>query len=160
MSDSLVITRLEALDIRFPTSRELDGSDAMNPDPDYSARVRDPAHRATRRLKGMASRSRSARGDEICVAAIEALAPLVVGADVDAAIRPTWAAFWRRLDGDSQFRWLGPEKGVMHMATAAVVNAVWDLGPSARASRSGSCSPGCRRSSSWRWSTSATSPTR
>lgn len=119
------ITRVEALDIRFPTSRTLAGSDAMNPDPDYSAaycilRTNVPG------LHGCGLAFTIGRGTEICVAAIEALAPTVLHLDLD-QIEMDLAGFWRRIVGESQIRWLGPEKGVVHLAAAAVVNAVWDL---------------------------------
>jgi L-fuconate dehydratase len=120
-----VITGLRVLDIRFPTSLSLDGSDAMNPDPDYSAAyviletdVPD--------LSGHGLTFTIGRGNEICVAAIEALRPLVVGQSLD-AIRADPAAFWRHITGDSQLRWIGPDKGAIHLATGAIVNAVWDL---------------------------------
>ena len=120
-----VITGLRVLDIRFPTSLSLDGSDAMNPDPDYSAAyviletdVPD--------LSGHGLTFTIGRGNEICVAAIEALRPLVVGQSLD-AIRADPAAFWRHITGDSQLRWIGPDKGAIHLATGAIVNAVWVL---------------------------------
>ncbi len=119
------ITAVEALDIRFPTSRSLDGSDAMNPDPDYSAAyviVRTDDEAAT----GHGFTFTIGRGNEICVAAIEALRPLVVGRSLE-DVFADMGAFWRSLVGDSQLRWIGPEKGAIHLATAAVVNAVWDL---------------------------------
>src|SRR6266516_3896095 len=119
------ITAVEALDIRFPTSRSLDGSDAMNPDPDYSAAyviVRTDDEVAT----GHGFTFTIGRGNEICVAAIEALRPLVVGRSLE-DVFADMGAFWRSLVGDSQLRWIGPEKGAIHLATAAVVNAVWDL---------------------------------
>jgi len=120
------ITGLDAFDIRFPTSRERDGSDAMNPDPDYSAayvilRTDHPAG-----LEGHGLTFTIGRGNELCVAAARALAPLVQGLTLE-EIKADMARFWRRLTGDSQLRWVGPEKGVIHLATAAVVNAVWDL---------------------------------
>jgi L-fuconate dehydratase len=118
------ITGVEALDIRFPTSRALDGSDAMNPDPDYSAAY--AIVRTDGELEGHGFTFTIGRGNEVCVAAIEALAPLVAGLrteDVFADMR----GFWRRVTGDSQLRWIGPEKGAVHLAAAAVVNAVWDL---------------------------------
>jgi len=122
---SATITAVEALDIRFPTSRSLDGSDAMNPDPDYSA-----AYAILRtddeELAGHGFTFTIGRGNEVCCAAIEALAPLVVGRSLD-GLFSDMGAFWRTITGDSQLRWLGPEKGVIHLATAAVVNAVWDL---------------------------------
>ena len=120
------ITALETVDVRFPTSRDLDGSDAMNPDPDYSAAYVVLRTDAGDGLEGHGFAFTIGRGTEVQVAAIDALAPFVVGLDLDEVLADT-AGLWRRLTGDSQLRWLGPEKGVMHMATAAVVNAVWDL---------------------------------
>ena len=120
------IAALETADIRFPTSRALDGSDAMNPDPDYSAAYVVLKTDAGDGLEGHGFAFTVGRGTEVQVAAIDALAPLVVGLDLDGVLADM-AGFWRRLVADSQLRWLGPEKGVIHMATAAVVNAVWDL---------------------------------
>lgn len=120
------ITRLIARDIRFPTSQSLDGSDAMNPDPDYSAAY---CVLETDRSDGLAGHGMTftiGRGNELCVHGIRALAPLVVGRTLE-SITADPAGFWRALAGDSQLRWVGPEKGVIHLATAAVVNAVWDL---------------------------------
>ena len=118
------ITGLRTLDVRFPTSRSLDGSDAMNPDPDYSAAyvILD----TDGPFKGHGLTFTIGRGNEICVAAIEALRPLVVGQDM-ARIAVDMAGFWRHVTGDSQLRWIGPDKGAIHLATGAVVNAVWDL---------------------------------
>src|SRR3954468_9556914 len=121
-----VIRELEVIDVRFPTSRSLDGSDAMNPDPDSSAAyviVRDDRGDG---LEGHGLTFTIGRGTEVVVAAVDALRPLVVGLDVD-EVEGDLGAFWRRLVGDSQLRWIGPEKGAIHLATAAVVNAVWDL---------------------------------
>ncbi len=118
------ITELVALDIRFPTSRTLDGSDAMNPDPDYSAAY--CVLRTDEGLEGHGFTFTIGRGNEVCVAAIEALAPLVRGRDAE-GLFDRMGAFWGHVTGDSQLRWIGPEKGVIHLATAAVVNAVWDL---------------------------------
>ena len=119
------ITDVVARDIRFPTSRALDGSDAMNPDPDYSAayvELRTDAHG----LEGNGLTFTIGRGNELCVAAIHALAPLVRGSSLE-SLAADMGAFWNRITGDSQLRWVGPEKGVIHLATAALVNAVWDL---------------------------------
>ena len=123
---SVRIVKAVTYDIRFPTSRSGAGSDAMNPDPDYSAayvtlETDDPAG-----LTGHGLTFTIGRGTEVCVAAIEALAPHVVGATVEELVADL-GGFWRRLVTDSQLRWLGPEKGVIHLATAAIVNAVWDL---------------------------------
>jgi len=120
-----IITGVRVLDIRFPTALRLDGSDAMNPDPDYSAAycILDTDNPD---LAGHGLTFTIGRGNDICCAAIEALAPLVVGLDLD-WIAENGARFWRHITGDSQLRWIGPEKGVIHLATGAVVNAVWDL---------------------------------
>jgi L-fuconate dehydratase len=120
------IVGLETIDVRFPTSRALDGSDAMNPDPDYSAAYVVLRTDAEDGLEGHGFAFTVGRGNEVEVAAIEALRPLVVGRSVDELLADL-GGFWRSLVGDTQLRWLGPEKGVVHMATAAVVNAVWDL---------------------------------
>ena len=111
-------------DIRFPTSRQLDGSDAMNPDPDYSAAyvvLKTDSH-----LEGHGLAFTIGRGNEIVVTAIQALIPLLVGRTLE-SFTENMGAFWRYITGDSQLRWIGPEKGAIHLATAAVVNAVWDL---------------------------------
>lgn len=120
------ITRLEPIDLRFPTSRQLDGSDAMNPDPDYSAAYVIVHTDRADGAQGHGFTFTIGRGNELCVAAIESLAPMLVGLSLDEMFRDM-GAFWKYLTGDSQLRWVGPEKGVIHLATAAVVNAVWDL---------------------------------
>ena len=120
------ITRLEVRDIRFPTSRALDGSDAMNADPDYSATYVVLHTDAPDGIEGHGLTFTIGRGNELCVLAVDALAPLVIGLRLD-DIAANMGAFWQRIVGDSQLRWVGPEKGVIHLATAAVVNAVWDL---------------------------------
>ena len=120
------ITALDVLDIRFPTSRSLDGSDAMNPDPDYSAAYVILRTDADDGLEGHGFTFTIGRGTEVVVSAVHALEPLVVGASIE-RLEADMGAFWRDLVGDSQLRWIGPEKGVIHLATAAVVNAVWDL---------------------------------
>ncbi len=128
------ITRLSIEDIRFPTSRELDGSDAMNPDPDYSSAYvvlhTDGTTIATGGasvpLEGHGSTFTIGRGNEIVCAAIRAHEHLVVGRTLEEfAADP--GAFWRSLTSDSQLRWIGPDKGAVHLALAAIVNALWDL---------------------------------
>ncbi len=119
------ITHLRVIDVRFPTSQHLDGSDAMNPDPDYSAayvvlETDQPG------LEGHGLTFTIGRGNEICCAAIQALRPLVVGLDMD-WVAADMGRFWRHITSDSQLRWIGPDKGAIHLATGAVVNAVWDL---------------------------------
>ena len=121
-----IITRVDVHDIRFPTSDSLDGSDAMNPDPDYSAAYVVLHTDAGDGLEGHGLTFTIGRGNELCVAAVHALGPLVRGMSL-AEIAADMGAFWRRVVGDSQLRWVGPEKGVIHLATAALVNAVWDL---------------------------------
>ena len=120
------IIALDTFDVRFPTSRELDGSDAMNPDPDYSAVYVVLSTNHPGGLEGHGLTFTIGRGNEICAAAARALEPLVVGATLE-SFTADMGAFWRRITGDSQLRWIGPEKGAIHLATAAVVNAVWDL---------------------------------
>lgn len=119
------ITALRVEDVRFPTSLSLDGSDAMNPDPDYSAayvilETDNPD------LRGHGLTFTIGRGNEICCAAINALAHLIVGREL-AGITSDMGQFWREFTSDSQLRWIGPDKGAIHLATGAVVNAVWDL---------------------------------
>src|SRR3954451_18870537 len=123
-----VITSLETFDVRFPTSRQLDGSDAMNPDPDYSAAYVVIGTDAGDGLEGHGFAFTIGRGNDVQVAAIRALEPFVVGLAVDAPLGDVW----RTLVHDSQLRWLGPEKGVMHMAISAVVTALGAL-PAKRA---------------------------
>lgn len=119
------ITAVDTYDIRFPTSRELDGSDAMNPDPDYSAAYVVLRTRADGD-EGHGFAFTIGRGNDVQVAAIDALRDHVVGRSVTELCADP-GSLYRDLIGDSQLRWLGPEKGVMHMAVGAVVNAVWDL---------------------------------
>ncbi|NUP40236.1 MAG: L-fuconate dehydratase [Streptomyces sp.] len=123
---SPTITEVDVYDIRFPTSEQLDGSDAMNPDPDYSAayvvlRTDEPGG-----LAGYGLCFTIGRGNDVVAAAISTLRPYVVGRTVE-SVTGDLGAFYRLLTHDSQLRWLGPEKGVMHMAAGAVVNAAWDL---------------------------------
>lgn len=122
---SIKITGVTARDIRFPTSRNLDGSDAMNKDPDYSAAYV-TLHTNQAELQGDGLTFTIGRGNEVCVAAINALAPLVIGRDLS-ELTKDMGAFWYDITHDSQIRWIGPEKGAIHMATGAIVNAVWDL---------------------------------
>ena len=122
---SIIITSVETKDIRFPTSKNLDGSDAINKDPDYSAayvilKTNEP------NLEGHGLTFTLGRGNEVCVAAIQSLSYLLAGKSLEEFTKDM-AGFWRMITGDSQLRWLGPEKGVIHLATGAIVNAVWDL---------------------------------
>src|SRR5690606_31364199 len=120
------ITGIQTRDIRFPTSRALDGSDAMNAAPDYSAAyvILETDHPDG--VEGHGLTCTIGRGNELCLQAIEALSYLVLDQPLE-ALFADMGGFWRRITGDSQLRWVGPEKGVIHLATAALVNAVWDL---------------------------------
>lgn len=118
------ITALRTYDLRFPTSASLDGSDAMNPDPDYSAAY--VVLETDGAFEGHGLTFTIGRGNEVVVAAIEALRDRVSGLELD-WIAENPGRFWRHVTGDSQLRWIGPDKGAMHLATGAVVNAVWDL---------------------------------
>src|SRR5437588_585056 len=120
------ITNVIVRDIRFPTSRTLDGSDAVNVDPDYSAtyitlETDDPGG-----LRGYGLTFTNGRGNEVSVAAVQALKHHVLRRTLE-SITEDFAGFWLRITSDSQVRWLGPEKGVIHLAAGALVNAVWDL---------------------------------
>ncbi|MGX7673911.1 enolase C-terminal domain-like protein [Plantactinospora sp. DSM 117369] len=119
-----VITAVDAVDIRFPTSRELDGSDAMNPEPDYSAAY--VTVRTSTGQEGFGLAFTVGRGNDVQVAAVHALAPLVIGLPI-ADILADMRGFSETMTGDSQLRWLGPNKGAIHMAAGAIVNATWDL---------------------------------
>jgi len=121
---SLTIIDIEVKDIRFPTSQSLDGSDAMNPDPDYSAAYL--ILKTDSELEGHGLTFTIGRGNDLCTAAIEQLAVHVLDRPID-SITANFGAFWHRVSRDSQLRWLGPEKGVIHLAMGALVNAVWDL---------------------------------
>ncbi len=120
------IVALDTIDIRFPTSSTLDGSDAMNPDPDYSAAYVVLATDAADGIEGHAFVFTIGRGNDVQVAAIRALSGHLLGRELEPLLADMGST-WRELVGDSQLRWLGPEKGVMHMAIGAVVNALWDL---------------------------------
>jgi L-fuconate dehydratase len=119
------LTGFDTHDLRFPTSQDLDGSDAMNPDPDYSAAYV-VLKTSSDQLNGHGMTFTIGRGNELCVAGIQALASLLAGSTVESLMADP-ITLYRKLTGDSQLRWLGPEKGVIHMAAAAVINAVWDL---------------------------------
>lgn len=119
------ITDLKVYDLRFPTSQSLDGSDAMNPDPDYSAAYV-VLKTDTDGLEGHGLTFTIGRGNDICCMAIKAMSHLVIGTDL-AKVLENPGQYWRHLTSDSQLRWIGPDKGAMHLATGAVVNAVWDL---------------------------------
>ena len=119
------IIGMRVYDLRFATSQHLDGSDAMNPDPDYSAAYV-VLETDNRDIEGHGLTFTIGRGTEIVCLAIEAMRHLVIGSELS-EIRRSPGQYWRHLTGDSQLRWIGPDKGAMHLATGAVVNAVWDL---------------------------------
>ncbi len=121
----ITVTDATVTDLRFPTSRNLDGSDAMNPDPDYSAAYLRLATSESA-LTGHGFVFTIGRGNDIQAAAVGAVAQRLVGRDVDGLVEDPGAVN-RELSWDSQLRWLGPDKGVMHMAIGAVMSAVWDL---------------------------------
>ncbi len=123
---TITITDVVARDIRFPTSRTLAGSDAMNRDPDYSAAYVILQTDSSQGFAGHGLTFTIGRGNEICVTAINALKPLILGRTLE-SFTSDMRGFWRMISGDSQLRWIGPEKGAIHLATAAIVNAVWDL---------------------------------
>ena len=126
MNDTTLITSIEVKDVRFPTSKSLDGSDAMNPDPDYSAAYVILKTNHPDKLEGHGLTFTIGRGNELCVEAIKSLSYLIKGKKLSSFTKDM-GAFWKMITGDSQLRWLGPEKGVIHLATGAIVNAVWDL---------------------------------
>ena len=118
------IVSIETRDIRFPTSSTMDGSDAVNKDPDYSAAY--VIIKTNEQFEGHGLTFTIGRGNELCVAAIKSLSYLLIEKSLE-EVTSDMAGFYRMMTGDSQLRWLGPEKGVIHMATGAIVNAVWDL---------------------------------
>jgi L-fuconate dehydratase len=121
------ITSISVNDIRFPTSRTLDGSDAMNAAPDYSATYVILHTDADSGIEGHGLTFTIGRGNELCVAAVHSLKHMIIGKRLE-EITSNFGVFWKQMtSGDSQLRWLGPDKGVTHLATAAIINAVWDL---------------------------------
>ena len=118
------LSKITTYDLRFPTSNNLDGSDAMNPDPDYSAAYL--ILETDNGLSGNGFAFTIGRGNDLCCKAIEALKPNIIGLDLDWIIKHP-SEFWRLVCSDSQLRWVGPEKGIIHMAGSAIINAVWDL---------------------------------
>ena len=120
------IVSVTAHDVRFPTSRTLAGSDAMHTAPDYSAAYVVLRTDSADHLEGHGLAFTLGRGTEVLVAAINALAPIVVGRSLE-EIRSDMRGFWRSITGEQQLRWIGPEKGAIHLASAALINAVWDL---------------------------------
>ena len=126
LEPELKITKIDTFDLRFPTSKDLDGSDAMNHAPDYSAACI-IMHTSNPNIKGHGMTFTLGRGNEICVKAIKSLSPLVEGKNIEEIVN-NFGDFWGYLTrSDSQLRWIGPEKGAIHLATAAIINAIWDI---------------------------------
>ena len=121
---SITICDIVVRDIRFPTSRTLDGSDATHPDPDYSAAY--VTLKTDSEFEGDGLTFTIGRGNDLCVSAIYSLRHYVVGRTLD-SITSNFGHWWSEVVNDSQLRWLGPEKGIIHLAAGALVNAVWDL---------------------------------
>ena len=119
------ITKLTTYDLRFPTSDNLDGSDAMNPDPDYSAAYV-ILETENKLLRGHSFAFTLGRGNDLCCEAIQALQHIVLGLDIE-WIKDNLSSFSRMMTSDTQLRWVGPEKGIIHMASGAIINAVWDI---------------------------------
>lgn len=120
------ITSIEAKDVRFQTSKTLDGSDAMNPAPDYSAAYIILKTNSPEQLEGLGLNFTIGRGNELCVAAIKFLSNLIIAKSLGSFTKDM-GVFWKMITDDLQYRWLCPEKGIIHLATSAIVNAVWDL---------------------------------
>ena len=126
MLDNIIIEKFVVKDIRFPTSKELDGSDAMNKDPDYSAAYVIIFTNDKKGPQGHGLTFTCGRGNELCVEAIKSLSPIVIGKSLNSIVS-NFGEFWGEITQDSQLRWVGPEKGVIHLATGAIINAIWDL---------------------------------
>jgi len=126
MLDNIIIEKFVVKDIRFPTSKKLDGSDAMNKDPDYSAAYVIIFTNDKKGPQGHGLTFTCGRGNELCVEAIKSLSPIVIGKSLNSIVS-NFGEFWGEITQDSQLRWVGPEKGVIHLATGAIINAIWDL---------------------------------
>ena len=125
---STLITQVAVRDIRFPTSKSMDGSDAMNSTSDYSATYVTLHTDSDDGLQGHGLTFTIGRGNDLCVEAVKALAKLFVTGRTLESITDNFGAYWHEIvAGDCQLRWVGPEKGVVHLATAAIINALWDL---------------------------------
>ncbi|XP_058031069.1 mitochondrial enolase superfamily member 1 isoform X3 [Ahaetulla prasina] len=120
------IRALAVSDVRFPTSLAQHGSDAMHPDPDYSAAYVVIETDAPDGLKGCGFTFTLGKGTEVVISAVHALSIHIINKDLDDIISD-FRGFYRQLTSDGQLRWIGPEKGAVHLATAAILNAVWDL---------------------------------
>ena len=121
----IVIESVEVRDVRFPTSDLLDGSDAVHKDPDYSV-VYVILHTSQQGLEGHGMTFTLGRGNEVIVKCVEAFIPLIVGQTLE-GITSDWVSFVTSMTAESQLRWIGPEKGVVHMAAGAFINAAWDM---------------------------------
>ena len=122
MSNKIVSLKIH--DVRFPTSEQLDGSDATNKDPDYSATY--IVLETEQGNRGYALVFSIGRGNDVCCAAVESMRHLIIGQETG-AIKKNIGCFYDHLRSDSQLQWLGPEKGVMHMARGGIINAIWDM---------------------------------
>lgn len=122
----ITIRELEVLDLRFPTSRTKAGSDSLNTDPDYSAAYAILKTDSPEGLEGHGLTFTNGRGNEVCVAAIRAFRHMLIGRTLE-SITAEFGSFWGQLANETQLRWLGPEKGVIHLSMAAIINALWDL---------------------------------
>jgi L-fuconate dehydratase len=122
----MLITDLAIRDVRFPTSLTLAGSDALHPSPDYSAAYVILKTNSPEGLEGHALSFTPGRGTEVVLAGVLAYRPFVVGRTLEEIVS-NFRGFWRSLVGEGQLRWIGPEKGVIHLAASAILNAVWDL---------------------------------
>ncbi|KAG8133505.1 putative Mitochondrial enolase superfamily member 1-like protein [Naja naja] len=120
------IRGLAVSDVRFPTSVAQHGSDAMHPDPDYSAAYVVIETDAPDGLKGCGFTFTLGKGTEVVISAVHALSIHIINKDLDDIISD-FRGFYRQLTSDGQLRWIGPEKGAVHLAAAAILNAVWDL---------------------------------
>ena len=122
------ITQVLVRDVRFPTSRNMDGSDAMNGSGDHSATYVTLETDSADGLQGHGLTFTIGRGNDLCVAAVKELAKLFVTGRTLESITANFGAYWHEIvAGDCQLRWVGPEKGVVHLATSAIINAIWDL---------------------------------
>lgn len=122
------ITQVLVRDVRFPTSRNMDGSDAMNGSGDHSATYVTLETDSADGLQGNGLTFTIGRGNDLCVAAVKELAKLFVTGRTLESITADFGAYWHEIvAGDCQLRWVGPEKGVVHLATSAIINAIWDL---------------------------------
>lgn len=120
------ISKISTFDLRFPTSSTLSGSDAMNPDPDYSSAYLEVETDAGDGIKGVGFVFTIGRGNDVVIKAIESLSERFIGMSIEPLLDDMKTA-WDMLVHDSQLRWLGPEKGVEHMAIGAMLSALWDI---------------------------------